>query len=200
VAYTREKPRTAPSREELQRNIPGWGVDLNPADRPSYPKEVFAETGAHWDFPERQPELVPREKSTEHKFLTPVFGTAQPLRGLSGAIRRYAYTFSEARTAHWLLLLAGDRVDVLENRVAAVISGRPDNPIAETGVLREFRNRAYRTRFGQHRADLKHQPLDLILWAAPYLAIAGGLYAAANAIGGNGRKHRNRAAGARLRR
>ena len=124
-------PRTAPPRAELERTIPGWGVDLDPADRPSYPKERFENTGAHWDSPERQPELRPREKSTEHKFLTPVFGTAQPMRGLSGAIRRYAYTFSEAQTAHWLLLLAGDRIDVLESRVEAVLAGRPDNVVRD---------------------------------------------------------------------
>ena len=184
MAYTREKPRTGPTSDELRRTIPGWGVDLDPANRPSYPKEKMEETGAHWDFPERQPELAPREKSTEHKFLTPVFGTAQPLRGLSGAIRRYAYTFSEGQTAHWLLLMAGDRVDVLESRVTAVLAGRPDNVIGETGVLSEFKNQAYRTRFGQHRTDLKHQPIDLLLWAAPYAAIAGGVYLAARSLGG----------------
>jgi hypothetical protein len=184
VAYTREKPRTTPDSEELRRTVPGWGVDLDPANRPSYPKEVFVETGAHWDFPERQQPIGFREKSTEHKFLTPVFGTAQPLRGLSGAIRRYAYTFSEGRTAHWLLLIAGDRVDVLEGRVGALLSGRPDNPITETGVMREFKDHAYRTRFGQHRADLRHQPLDLVLWAAPYAAIAGGLYLVTRALKG----------------
>jgi hypothetical protein len=184
VAYTREKPRIARDTDELRQTVPGWGVDLDPADRPSYPKEALQETGAHWDFPERQPERAPREKSTEHKFLTPVFGTAQPLRGVSGAIRRYAYTFSEGRTAHWLLLIAGDRVDVLESRVEALMQGRPDNPITETGVLREFRNHAYRTRFGQHRADLKHQPIDLVLWAAPYLAIAGGAYLLARSLNG----------------
>jgi hypothetical protein len=182
VAYTREKPRIAASSDELRRTIQGWGVDLDPADRPSYPKEVFVDTGAHWDFPERQPQRGPREKSTEHKFMTPVFGTAQPLRGVSGAIRRYAYTFSEGRMAHWLLLIAGDRVDIIESRIEALRQGHPDNPLTETGVLSEFKNHAYRTRFGQHRADLKHQPLDLVIWAAPYLAIAGGLYFATRAL------------------
>ena len=106
------------------------------------------------------PALVARARAA-------VFGTVQPLRGLSGAIRRYAYeNYSEARAAHWLLLMLGDRVDVLESRVTAALGGRPDNVFAETGVRAEFRNRAYRTRFGEHRADLKHQPLDLILWAA----------------------------------
>jgi hypothetical protein len=187
VAYTREKPRNARGSEELRRTIPGWGVDLNPTDRPSYPKEIQAETGAHWDFPERQRPHGPREKSTEHKFLTPVFGTAQPLRGLSGMIRRYAYTYSEGQTAHWLLLIAGDRVDVLESRIEALLSGRPDNPIAETGVLRELKGGAFRTRFGQHRADLKHQPMDLVLWAAPYAAIAAGVYLVANGLGSSRR-------------
>jgi len=176
VAYTREKPRLTRPVEELRRTVPGWGVDLDPNDRPSVPKEKMEETGAHWDFPERQPERRPREKSTEHKMLTPVFGTAQPLRGISGAIRRYAYTFSEGRTAHWLLLLAGDRVDVLESRVGALLKGQPDNVFAETGVRAEFKNKGFRTRFGQHRADLKHQPIDLLMWAAPYLAMAGGIY------------------------
>ncbi len=105
-----------------------------------------------------------------------MFGTAQPLRGISGAIRRYAYTFSVGRTAHWLLLILGDRVDVLEGRVATLLKGQPDNPITETGVLAEFKRSAFRTRFGQHRADLKHQPLDLLLWAAPYVAMAGDIY------------------------
>ena len=182
MTYTREHPPTSRSSEELRRTIPGWGVDLDPADRPSYPKEKMEETGAHWEFPERQPELQPREKSTEHKFLTPVFGTAQPLKGLSGAIRRFAYTFSEGQTAHWLLLIAGDCVDVMEGRVETLFKGRPDNVIAEPGVLSEFRNQAYRTRFGQHRADLEHQPLDLVLWAVPYLAIGGGIYLAARGL------------------
>lgn len=182
MGYTSEKPKIAPDTEELRRTIPGWGVDLDPADRPSYPKEKLEPTGAHWDFPERQPERFPREKSTEHKFLTPVFGTAQPLKGVSGKIRRWAYTYSEGRLAHWLLLVAGDRVDVLENRIAALRRLRPDNPITETGVLGEFKNKAYRTRFGQHRADLKHLPIDLVMWAAPYAVIGAGIYLGAKAI------------------
>jgi hypothetical protein len=48
-------------------------------------------TGAHWEFPERQPEKWPRERSMEHAFLTPVFGTAQSPTGLSGAIRKFSY-------------------------------------------------------------------------------------------------------------
>jgi hypothetical protein len=49
---------------------------------------------------------------------TPVFGTAQPPRGLSGLVRRVAYRLPERRASRWALLLAGDRLDVLEHRLA----------------------------------------------------------------------------------
>ena len=103
MAYTPDKPKNAESSDELRARIPGWGADLDPADRPSVPREVFDPTfsGAHWEFPERQPEKWPRERSIEHAFLTPIFGTAQPLRGLCGAVRKLAFRrFSEGRMAH----------------------------------------------------------------------------------------------------
>ena len=108
MPYTAEKPRLTPSVEELRQRIPGWGVDLDPADRPGVPKERFdpGSTGAHWDFPERQEERWPRERSIEHKFLTPVFGTSTPPSGLSGVLRRYAYRYSEATTPSLYVLTA----------------------------------------------------------------------------------------------
>ena len=92
MPYRAEKPGTRPSREELQARIPGWGADLDHNDRPAVPKERFdpAASGAHWDFPDRQPENWPRERSIEHQQLTPAFGTSAPLKGLSGAMRKYA--------------------------------------------------------------------------------------------------------------
>lgn len=36
-AYTAVSP-PRPSSEELRDRVPGWGVDLDPADRPSHPK------------------------------------------------------------------------------------------------------------------------------------------------------------------
>lgn len=177
MPYTSDKPKLPESTDELRARIPGWGADLNPQDRPAVPKEQFDPTfsGAHWEFPERQPELVPRERSIEHKFVTPVFGTSCPPKGLSGAIRRYAYKgYSEARAAHWLLLLAADRVDVAESTLRSYLSLRPDNPIAETGVLSEFTHHGVQSRFGQKRADVRHQALDPVIVAAPWL-LAGGL-------------------------
>lgn len=127
MPYMKDKPAARETPEQLRARIPGWGADLDPANRPSVPRERFdLPTGAHWDFPERQPEDTPRERSIEHKFLTPVFGTTAPLAGLSGVIRRYSYAkFSEARAAHWLLLLAADRVDVVESRATALLGGAP---------------------------------------------------------------------------
>jgi hypothetical protein len=177
MAYTADKPRTAPDSSELRGRIPGWGVDLNPRDRPAVPKERFdpAATGAHWYFPERQVERYPREKSSEHKFLTPVFGTSCPPKGLSGVIRRYAYTLSEGRSSHWLLLVLADRVDVVESSVEALLRGHPDNPIAETGVVSEIKH-GVKSRVGQGRADTKHLPFDVLLVAGPWLAAGGAAY------------------------
>jgi hypothetical protein len=93
MPYTAEKPPTAETSDQLRARIPGWGVDLDPTDRPSVPQERFdpGATGAHWDFPERQEEKWPRERSVEHEFLTPVFGTSCPPTGLSGVIRKIGY-------------------------------------------------------------------------------------------------------------
>lgn len=180
MPYTATRPVPAPSSDELRSRIPGWGADLDPADRPSYPRERFAPevTGAHWDFPERQPELTPRERSIEHEMLTPVFGTTTPTRGLSGAIRRHAYKrYSEGRALHWLLLLGADRVDALEHHLASLASTRPDNPVTQTGVLSEPRRRPIRSRFGRGRADTKHMWMDPVLVAGPWLLAGAGLVA-----------------------
>jgi hypothetical protein len=176
MPYTADKPPIATSTDELRARIPGWGVDLDPGDRPSVPREQYdpGRTGAHWDFPERQPEKWPRERSVEHKFLTPVFGTACPPRGVSGLMRRYAYRFSEGRAAHWLILVAADRVDAVEHHARSLLTLRPDNPITETGVLSEFSNHGIASRVGRKRADLVHQPMDPVIVAGPWV-LAGGL-------------------------
>jgi hypothetical protein len=176
MPYTARKPPIAESSEALRARIPGWGADLDPRDRPSVPKERFDPelNGAHWEFPERQPEKWPRERSMEHKFLTPVFGTACPPRGLSGMIRKYSYQeYSEGRAAHWLLLMLADRVDALENHLASLLTLRPDNPITETGVLAEFSHHGLSSRLGQGRADIVHHPLDPIIVGGPWLAVGG---------------------------
>jgi hypothetical protein len=185
MAYTAQKPPLAESPEQLRERIPGWGVDLDPKDRPSVPKLQFQDdlTGAHWDFPERQPEKWPRERSVEHKFLTPLFGTACPPKGLSGVIRRFSYRrYSEGRAAHWLLLMLADRVDAWESHLVSLFTLHPDNPVTETGVLSEFSHHGLSSRVGTKRADLTHQPLDPIIVMGPWVAAAGATYAGARRV------------------
>jgi hypothetical protein len=177
MTYTPHKPPIAESSEELRQRIPGWGVDLDPKDRPSVPKLKFQEdfTGAHWEFPERQPEKWPRERSVEHAFLTPVFGTAQPPKGLSGAIRKFSYArYSEGRAAHWLLLVLADRVDAVEEHLRSFLTSRPDNPITGTGVRSEFTHSGLSSRLGKKRTDLVHQSLDPIVVGGPWVAAGVG--------------------------
>ena len=170
-AYTQDHP-AVPNIEDLRVRIPGWGADLNKEDRPSVPKLQFIENGAHWDFPERQPEKWPRERSVEHRFLTPVFGTAQPLSGLSGAMRRYAYKFSEGRAAHWMILLYADRVDAGEQHLRSLLTLHPDNPITEAGLKGEFTHNGIRSRFGRKRSDVKHTWMDPLIVGGPWIVVA----------------------------
>lgn len=180
MPYRAEKPPLPETPDELRARIPGWGADLDPADRPSYPREVLdpTATGAHWDLPEDQPGGSGRERSIEHARLTPVFGTAQPLRGLAAPVRRYAYArHSEAKAAHWLLLIAADRLDVAEHVARSFVSRRPDNPITQTGIRAEPTHGGLRSRHG--RSDVRHQVVDPIVNGAPW---AFGAYAAWRAV------------------
>lgn len=184
MPYTPEKPPLPETPEQLAARIPGWGVDKDPADRPAYPRErTDLETGAHWHEPEQQPELTPRERSIEHARLTPVFGTAQPLHGLSGVIRRRAYAaYSEGRAAHWLLLIAADRVDAVEQHLASFATLRPDNPVTETGVLAEGRRHGLASRTAGHRVDRHHHAMDPVLVAGPWVLAAAGAVAGTAAV------------------
>jgi hypothetical protein len=179
MPYTPNMPPQPETAAELRARIPGWGADLDPRDRPSVPKLQYREdlTGAHWEFPDRQPEKRPRERSIEHAFLTPVFGTAQPPRGLSGAIRKLSYArYSEGRAAHWLLLMLADRVDAWESHLRSFATLRPDNPLTETGVRGEFTHHGLRSRLGAKRADLVHQSFDPVIVAGPWVAGAGAAF------------------------
>lgn len=88
-------------------------------------------------------------------------------------MRRFAYArYSEGRAAHWLILLASDRVDAAESRVTALLAGHPDNPIAETGVKAEATNHGLVSRRGAKRADRGHLWLDPLIVAGPWILSA----------------------------
>jgi hypothetical protein len=186
MTYTPHKPPLAESSDELRARIPGWGADLDPADRPSVPRERFDPTfsGAHWEYPEQQPEKWPRERSVEHTQLPPVFGTTCPPKGLSGAIRKFAYArYSEGQAAHWLLLIAADRVDTVEHAVRSFLTLRPDNPITQTGVRAEVSHHGVSSRLGHNRADVKHHWMDPIIVGAPWLGAATAITLAVRRLG-----------------
>ncbi len=177
MPYTADKPGGRPDPEELRARIPGWGADLDPANRPAFPRETPGiVTGAHWRLPEQQRDHGRRERSVEHERLTPVFGTAQPLHGAAGVIRRFAYDrYSEGQTAHWLLLLMGDRVDAVTAHLRSFATLNPDNPVVQTGVLGERGHRPIGSRFGRGRVDMKHAWLDPLIVVGPWVLALGSI-------------------------
>lgn len=113
-----------PQRTPVQPE--GWGIDEAPERRPGVPMEAepHPAEGARGERPARQHPRVTVLRRRGLAELTPVFGTAQPPRGLSGLLRRGAYRIPEHRARHWLMLMAADRVDVLEDRLGHAL-GRP---------------------------------------------------------------------------
>ncbi len=94
----------------------GYDVDAGGTARPGVPRErLVPDRRARGELPSPQggAELLSRSGI---RTPAPVFGTAQPARGLAGSIRRAAYRVSEHRPGRWALLLLADRVDVLAHR------------------------------------------------------------------------------------
>lgn len=172
MPYESAKPNRSPSAEELRARIPGWGADADDEHRRTWQqRDDIEDTGAHWRFPDRQPGGEGRERSIEHRMLPPVFGTAQPLHGISGVIRRFAYDrLSETKNTRWLLLVVGDRVEAWGAHLRSFLTARPDNPVTQTGVLAEAHRHPLRSRFGEGRLDVRHTWMDPVIVAGPWLA------------------------------
>jgi hypothetical protein len=125
-----------------KENIPGWGMDADPDNDPTYPMKK--RTGAdyeriNYEKPPQQPLDIEVLHSNERPGVTRVFGTSTPPKGLSGMIRRYAFRFSEATTAHWMSLLLADRVNVVEGVVEDLMHGTLPNIFAEKGWQAEWK-------------------------------------------------------------
>ena len=93
----------------------GWGADKDEKDRPGVPMETAPEPLTHTNTMVRQQTGEPKPVIGPNRFLTPVYSTALPTRGLSGVLRRAAYKMPDYKPQRWMLLLAADRVDVLEH-------------------------------------------------------------------------------------
>ncbi len=126
---------------DLSGQIQGWGADLDPSVRPGVPRDKAPSVGIETLYPNIEPQIprVKINKSTEHGKMPPVFGTSCPPQFVSGAIRNFAYTYSEGKFAHWLLLMFADRVNVVEDLVKDLSLGHIPNIPKEMGLAAEWK-------------------------------------------------------------
>jgi hypothetical protein len=118
------------------KDIPGWGMDADPENEPTYPMKNY--TGddhkrINYERSAQQPADVEILQSNERPSITAVFGTSVPPSGLSGMIRRYAFQHSEDRYRHWLPLIFADRINVVEGIIDDLKQGHIPNVFAESG-------------------------------------------------------------------
>jgi hypothetical protein len=124
-------------------HIQGWGADLDHANRPAYPRERRPNRleGIHWhEPPQQQTQDVEVLRSNERPAMTPLFGSTVPPAGVSGRMRRFAFRFSENDLRHWLLLLAADRVQMVEGLIEDLSRGHVPNLYAEMGGPAELKH------------------------------------------------------------
>ena len=124
------------------KDIPGWGMDADPNNDPTYPMRLA--NGAdhqrlNYEKAPQQPVDMEIFHSIERPNITRVFGTSTPPKGLSGAIRRYAYKYSEATATHWMTLILADRVNVFEGILEDLTHGIIPNPWVERGWRAEWK-------------------------------------------------------------
>jgi hypothetical protein len=139
-----DTPSSAVVVPDRHAHIKGWGADLDHANRPAYPMERTPPRlkNVHWHEPEQQPVTTRVFHSTERPGITPVFGTTLPPRGLSGAMRAWAFKYSENNIFHWLLLMFADRVNVVEGVGDDLRSGHVPNIFSEMGGRAELKHNA----------------------------------------------------------
>ena len=142
------------------------------------PRERFDPTlsGAHWEHPRAAArEVAAGTVRGAHPAARRCSAPPVHPRACPASIRKHAYAkYSEGQAAHWLLLIAGDRVDAVESALRSLLTLRPDNPITQTGVLAEVKHHGLRSRLGHNRADVKHHWMDPFIVGAPW---AGGIVA-----------------------
>jgi hypothetical protein len=155
------------------KQINGWGVDADPENDPTYPMKHRTNEehkGYSWDRPTQQEPEVEILHSIERPNITAVFGTSTPPDGLSGMLRRLAFTYSENSYGHWLPLLLADRVNMIEGIIEDLGDGHIPNLFQEKG----------------YTADWKHNRASLIA------KFAIGAFVAAAVVGAMNSKPRRR--------
>jgi hypothetical protein len=151
--------------------IPGWGIDADPQNDPTYPmRHVEDQTrGMTWDRPAQQHPDVEILQSIEHVRTPAVTGTSTPPSGISGILRRIAFRRSESDWWHWLMLMGADRINVVEGVVADLAHGKIPNIPAEMGI----------------RAEWQHNRKGLAMKAGVALALSVGIFALVRARRGS---------------
>ena len=129
--------------KEKFKHIKGWGIDADPENEPTYPMKKW--TGddhkrLDWERPPQQPVNIEVLHSNERPNIPAAFGTSVPPSGLSGAIRRFAFRYSESSYGHWLPLLLADRVNMVEGLVDDLKQGIFPNIFAEKGWKGELKH------------------------------------------------------------
>ena len=129
---------------EKFKHIKGWGIDADPKNDPTYPMRQRItdqhEGYGEWERPTLQTEDIEVLHSNERPGLSAVFGTTTPPQGLSGMIRRMAFTKSENEYGHWLPLVLADRVSVVEGLLDDISKGIFPNILAEKGYKGKFKH------------------------------------------------------------
>jgi hypothetical protein len=124
------------------KNIPGWGIDADPENDPTYPMKHWNgddHQRFNYEKPTQQPIDVEILHSIERPGISRVFGTSTPPSGLSGMIRRFAFKYSESTYAHWVPLVLADRISVFEGYLDDLKHGIVPNPFAERGWQAEWK-------------------------------------------------------------
>jgi hypothetical protein len=122
--------------------IVGWGLDANPQNDPtySYRDRSADDHSGQWARPTQQESDVEVLISIEHKQLPAAFGTSSPPRWASGAVRRWAFRWTESNWMHWLLLIAADRINMVEGLLQDVARLRVPNIPKEIGFPAAWRH------------------------------------------------------------
>jgi hypothetical protein len=145
-------------------HIPGWGIDADPENEPTYPMKKYTgddHNRIYWDRPPVQPQKVEVLMSIEHARMPATHGTSSPPSGLSGMIRRFAFRYSESTYKHWLPLVVADRVNVVEGIIEDLAHGHIPNIFAEKGW----------------KAEWEHNRKGLIIKVATTVAVTAGVIA-----------------------
>lgn len=124
------------------KSIPGWGMDMDPENEPTYPMKNYTgddHNRSEYERSEQQNVKVEILKSNERPRLSAIVGTSVPPSGLSGMVRRYAFKHSEDRYRHWIPLILADRINVWEGIIEDLKKGKIPNILAERGWKSELK-------------------------------------------------------------